>query len=322
MRPTATSLNRIPVFLLTGFLGSGKTTLLNRLLAHSPKSAVIINEFGAMPIDQQLLREHKAPLSVLVGGCLCCQVKGSLSPMLKNLRMGWESGTIAFDRVIIETSGVANPEPVMDSLLRERWLAARFSLQAVICTVSAVMDAANFETFPEVKAQIAWADTVVLTQTDLATSGQIEEASNFLAHFAPAAKRLTAVNGDVDMDAILGLALTLRPMIQSHAFGLAEHSFSSVGVQLATPIIWEVLQSALLSTMAEYQSSLLRIKGLVYVSGQDTPVLVQATADRLYPPTLLPLRPTDDGVGRLVFISRGELVHLTDNFLAKLRCGT
>ncbi|MDO9141147.1 MAG: GTP-binding protein, partial [Methylobacter sp.] len=89
-RPSKT-IERIPVFIISGFLGSGKTTLLNRLLSHAPKSAVIINEFGTTPIDQQLLREHKVPLSTLVGGCLCCQVIGSLTPLLKNLRMAWDS---------------------------------------------------------------------------------------------------------------------------------------------------------------------------------------------------------------------------------------
>ena len=108
MKPSSSKvIERIPVFIISGFLGSGKTTLLNRLLSHAPKSAVIINEFGIAPIDQQLLRDHKVPLSTLVGGCLCCQVKGSLTPLLKNLRMAWESGDSPFERVIIETSGVA-----------------------------------------------------------------------------------------------------------------------------------------------------------------------------------------------------------------------
>ena len=161
LSPSSKVIERIPVFIISGFLGSGKTTLLNRLLSHAPKSAVIINEFGTTPIDQQLLREHKVPLSTLVGGCLCCQVIGSLTPLLKNLRMAWDSGNKPFERVIIETSGVANPEPVLDILLRERWLAKRYSLQGVIATVSAIMDDAHFGYFPEAQAQIAWADTVV-----------------------------------------------------------------------------------------------------------------------------------------------------------------
>lgn len=153
-------IERIPVFIISGFLGSGKTTLLNRLLSHAPKSAVIINEFGTTPIDQQLLREHQIPLSTLVGGCLCCQVIGSLTPLLKNLRMAWDAGNKPFERVIIETSGVANPEPVLDVLSRERWIAGRYSLQGVITTVSAVMDEDISTTFlkrkPLVPGQTRW----------------------------------------------------------------------------------------------------------------------------------------------------------------------
>jgi G3E family GTPase len=93
LKPSTKVIERIPVFIISGFLGSGKTTLLNRLLSHAPKSAVIINEFGTIPIDQQLLREHQVQLSTLVGGCLCCQVIGSLTPLLKNLRMLGIPGT-------------------------------------------------------------------------------------------------------------------------------------------------------------------------------------------------------------------------------------
>ena len=120
------SIQRIPVLVLTGFLGSGKTTLLNRLLTGLPRSAVIINEFGVTPIDQQLLREHNIPLSTISGGCLCCEVRDALAPVLKNLRMAWDNAgdKKPFDRIIIETSGVANPEPVLDVLLGQNWLSA------------------------------------------------------------------------------------------------------------------------------------------------------------------------------------------------------
>lgn len=305
---------RIPVYLLSGFLGSGKTTLLNRLLAHAPQSAVIINEFGATPIDQQLLRDHHAPLSVLAGGCLCCQVKGSVSPLLKNLRMGWEAGTVAFERVIIETSGVANPEPILDVLLRDRWLAARYSLQAVISTVSAVMDTAHFGYFPEAKAQIAWADTIVLTQTDLADAAQVAAMNGLLDSFNPAAIRLTAVNGDADVETLLNFAKPLR-LVRPAADQPAGHEFSSVCVPLVSPVPWEQLQAALLASMARYRPQLLRLKGMVYTPGSDAPLLVQGTGDRLYPPTRMEARPSDDGVGRLVFIGAGDLAEVAGSFL-------
>jgi len=111
---------KIPVIVITGFLGSGKTTLLNRLLADGVKTAVVINEFGTTAIDQELLQNQDIPMTVLSGGCLCCQVKGALSPTLKNLWMAWQNTKIKpFERIIIETSGVASPEPILDTLLRE-----------------------------------------------------------------------------------------------------------------------------------------------------------------------------------------------------------
>ncbi|MDP2099505.1 MAG: GTP-binding protein [Methylobacter sp.] len=317
-RPSKT-IERIPVFIISGFLGSGKTTLLNRLLSHAPKSAVIINEFGTTPIDQQLLREHKVPLSTLVGGCLCCQVIGSLTPLLKNLRMAWDSKDRPFERVIIETSGVANPEPVLDILLRERWLAARYSLQGVITTVSAVMDEDYFDYFPEAQAACAWADTVVMTQTDLATAEQIERIGARLNQLAPAATRLTAVQGELDPELLLNFPRKFRRLRGTEELDLPDHGFSSISLQLEHPLPWERLQKALEYLVSHYPKQLVRLKGMVYTPGQNQPLLVQGAAGRLYPETRLPARASDDGIGRLVIITHGEVKALTEDLMAQLR---
>lgn len=313
------AIERIPVFIISGFLGSGKTTLLNRLLSHAPKSAVIINEFGTTPIDQQLLREHKVPLSTLVGGCLCCQVIGSLTPLLKNLRMAWDSGDRPFERVIIETSGVANPEPVLDILLRERWLAARYSLQGVITTVSAVMDEDYFDYFPEAQAACAWADTVVMTQTDLATAEQIERIGARLNQLAPAATRLTAVQGVLDSELLLNFPRKFRRLRGTEELDLPDHGFSSISLQLEHPLPWERLQKALEYLVSHYPKQLVRLKGMVYTSGQNQPLLVQGAAGRLYPEMRLPARTSDDGIGRLVIITHGEVRALAEELMTQLR---
>ena len=164
--------------------------------------AVIINEFGTTPIDQQLLREHNIPLSTLSGGCLCCQVRDALAPVLKNLRMAWEGkDEKPFDRIIIETSGVANPEPVLDVLLRQGWLSARYNLQGVIATISAVQGSGNLARFPDAHAQIAWADTVVITHTDLADVEQIQMLERQIKRLSPTAHQVVAVNGRSGMTA-------------------------------------------------------------------------------------------------------------------------
>jgi len=221
--------------------------------------------------------------------------------------------------VIIETSGVANPEPVLDILLRERWLAARYSLQGVIVTVSAGMNTEHFDYFPEAQAQIAWADTVVMTQTDLATAEAIAELDARLSALAPAATRLTAVQGELDHKALLNLPNKFRRLRDNDLPELAEHGFSSITLQLEHPLPWERLQKALEYLMTRYPKQLVRVKGMVYTSEQNQPLLVQGGAGRLYPATRLPVRASDDGVGRLVIITLGEAKGLAEELTTQLR---
>jgi G3E family GTPase len=307
----------IPVTLLSGFLGSGKTTLLNRLLAQEPHSAVIINEFGSTPIDQQLLREHQIPVSTLAGGCLCCQVIGSLSPLLKNLRMAWESkAEKPFSRIFIETSGVANPEPVLDTLLRDRWLAARYRLEGMITTVSAVNGLEVLNRFPEAQAQVAWADTLVITQTDLAAAGQTESLLAELARLAPASVRLQAVQGEVDLESVMTSA-PARYRLKS-SLAMPEHPFYSVSLQLEQ-VVWERLQAVLEALLQRYAGRLVRIKGLVYTPDDSRPLLVQAAGSVLFPAVRLSAKANDDGLGRLVFITDGREAGFSDGLMAVLR---
>jgi G3E family GTPase len=306
------TLRRIPIYIISGFLGSGKTTLLNRLLSHAPKSAVIINEFGATGIDQQLLREHNVPLSTLVGGCMCCQIRGSLTPILKNLRMAWDANNNYFERVIIETSGVANPEPVLDILLKDRWLAARYSIQGAITTVSAIMDVQHFERFPEITAQIAFADSVVLTQTDLAEALQQQSIQAKLDQLAPAAIHIIAVQAKIDANSILNTGKKLRAL-HTHTLPIVpNHAFHTISIQLPSVMPWPQLQTALNYLTTHYCEQLVRLKGLVYTPEHKQPLLIQGVAGKLYPPTYLSYRSSDDGIGRLVFISEGELKGLSE----------
>jgi len=328
------AIERIPVIVITGFLGSGKTTLLNSLLKAAPKSAVIINEFGSTPIDQQLLRDHKVPISVLAGGCLCCQVRGSLTPVLKNLRMAWDAnnshassqladgihtipGDKPFDRVIIETSGVANPEPVLDTLLRERWLSARYHLHGVITTVSATTGAESLERFTEAKAQLGWADTVALTHSDLASPTQLAAASIWLDKLAPSYARLNVVQGVVEPDLILGLSKKIIPLGQLQ--NDVEHRFNSISLQLDDPIAWPRLQIALESLLNKHSQHLVRLKGVIFTPEHPEPLLIQGVSNKLYQPVRLPFRSTDDGKGRLVFITEGDVSSLAEDLMAIFR---
>jgi G3E family GTPase len=164
--------SKLPVILLTGLLGSGKTTLLNRLLNHWSDSAVLINEYGAEPIDRRLVEQHCIPITSLGGGCLCCQIRGALVPTLKNLWMEWNAQK-NFQRLIIEANSTASPESVLDVLLRERWLSARLHVQSVVCTLAVPTAGEQLNRFPEAWAQSTWADVLVLTQADLADADEL-----------------------------------------------------------------------------------------------------------------------------------------------------
>jgi len=306
--------SRLPVLVLTGFLGSGKTSLLNGLLERWPRSAVLINEFGALPVDQRLVERHGISVSVLGGGCLCCQMRGTLIPTLKNLWMAWNAGH-GFERLIIESSGVASPEPVLDSLLKERWLAPRLQLQSVVTTLAVPAGLEQLDRFPEAMAQVIWADALVLTQADLADAAGLAALEARLAQIAPATPRLRAAFGRLEAADLPG-PVGIRRVPSGAA--LPAHSFHSFSVGLDAPVAWEGLRQVLEAALQREGSRLLRIKGVVYLPDEPGPVAVHASGGRLHPPTPLARRAAEDGKGRLVFITEGESEGLAERVQAEL----
>lgn len=313
---------RLPILVLTGFLGSGKTTLLNRMLREWPRSAVLINEFGETPVDHRLLEQQNLPLMTLSGGCLCCQIRGTLAPVLKNLRMAWgQPDAPEFERVILETSGVASPEPVLDTLLRDHWLASRYRLLGIVATLSAPAAREQIERFPEAQAQAAWADVLVLTQTDLAEPAEISRLDARLDGLAPATPRVRAVQGGIEPDALLA----------SIGFGYRRvpdgsdrpaHGFRSLSLHLRAAVAWPLLSGTLERLLERHGARLVRIKGVVRVPDRYEPVAVQGAAGRLFLPLALPARAGDDGLGRLVFITDGVVEGLAEELLLELGGGS
>ena len=307
-------LNKIPVIVITGFLGSGKTTLLNRLLAETLKSAVIINEFGSTPIDQDLLQQNGMPLTILAGGCLCCQIKGTLAPTLKNLWMAWNSASEKpFDRIIIETSGVASPEPILDTLLRERWLAKHYQLQQLITTVAVPSALEQLARFSEVNAQIAWADLLLLTHIDNANQQQIDQVEQQLTALAPATPQIK--HWQVNQ-----LAKLKPPNIRvlSTQTELPNHGFHSVSINLQNPPTWPQLQTLLQDFVTRYSKQLLRIKGVIYPNDHSQVLAIHATTNTLYPPTALTTPTSTEQHSKLVFIGSEDLDSLKAEFLEQL----
>src|SRR5512143_1821829 len=198
----------LPITLLTGFLGSGKTTVLNHLVRTLPRTAILMNEFGEVALDHQLLQKMEGPMALLAGGCVCCTISGSLSPTLKNLWMARQKGDIpAFERVIIETTGIADPAPVLDNLLHDNWVRARFRLDGVVTTVDALFGMGQLDAHFEAVKQVAVADRLLLTKTDLAPAEAVAALRERLAALNPAADIVTVTHGALDPAAIQNLGL-------------------------------------------------------------------------------------------------------------------
>lgn len=328
----------IPVTLLTGFLGSGKTTLLNQLLRRLPLTAVVMNEFGEIGLDHQLLEETRGPLALLSGGCVCCQVQGALAPTLKNLYLSRDSGKLPpYERILIETTGIADPAPILDTLLSERWIAARHKLDGVVTTVDAVLGAGQLDDHHEAVRQVAVADRLLLTKTDQAGCEQIGALHKRLAELNPAAPILDVVNGNADPEWITGLGLfsaegkhpdvarwlahqRYRPAARSLLGGvvrqptLHDERIRAFSLTFDQPLDWVGVSSALEMLQAFKSKNLLRMKAIVNIKGKANPLVLHGVQHLFYPPAELPDWPDDDHRSRFVFIT----ADLEESFVAKL----
>lgn len=333
----------LPVTLLTGFLGSGKTTVLNHLVRTLPRTAILMNEFGEVALDHQLLEKMDGPMALLSGGCVCCTISGSLSPTLKNLWMARQKGDIpAFERVIIETTGVADPAPVLDNLLNDRWVRARFRLDGVVTTVDAQHGMGQLDAHFEAVKQVSVADRLLVTKTDLAPANSVTALTARLRTLNPAAEIVTVTNGEIDPARIQNLGLwnaetksaDVARWLQAaryqpaHAGKLgarpdkAPHDkrIRAFSVVLDTPLDPYGLQAALSMLTSFRAENLLRFKAIVNLVGETQPVVLHGVQHVLYPEVKLDAWPDDatgpDGshASRFVFITRD----LDPDFVEKL----
>jgi G3E family GTPase len=312
----------IPVTVLTGFLGSGKTTLLNALL-RSPAmepTAVIVNEYNEVGIDDVLLRDSASNAVLLGNGCICCSLQEALPVTLETLRADANGGRIPpFRRVVVETTGLANPAPVMQTVMRDPGLTDHFRLGGLIATVDAVNGCRTFDVHAESIHQAAIADRIVITKTDIAPRDRVEALTQRLGSVNPGAKRLTVVDGHVDPAELLDVHLFKAgggidldnwlpvdaPATQAHDHATHNHDIATFSVVRDRPIAWEAFAQWLEAVMLRRGPDLLRVKGIVAIAEQpEEPVVIHGVQDVFHPPVSLPRWPTADRRTRLVFITR------------------
>jgi G3E family GTPase len=296
---------RIPVSIVTGFLGAGKTTLIRALL-ESPEgadTALIINEFGEIGIDNALLRASSDATVLLGNGCLCCTVRSDLQESLRTLFADRARGAVpSFRRVVIETSGLADPGPLLQTFASDRALGQEFHLQALVTVIDAPNGARNLASAPEAREQVALADRIVLTKTDLADPSPLIEQIIPLT----AAPVEHAINGAIDPAYLLDERLDLPVRIPEHDHAHAHsHGIDSFAIVFDKPLHWPAFEQAMAVLTALRGPDLLRVKGIVAVEGTKGPVVVHAVQHTAHRPIELEAWPDDDRRSRLVFITRG-----------------
>ncbi len=330
MDPTRSS-PPIPVTLLTGFLGSGKTTVLNHILKQPDmaETAVIVNEFGEIGIDHLLVESATDDIVLMASGCLCCTVRSDIADTLLNLFVGRANCKVPnFVRVVIETTGLADPAPILHTLISDPLVAARYSLDGVVAVVDAVNGATTLDNQPEAVKQAAVADRLLLTKSDLATPATAEALRARLAALNPSAPIIGVAHGAVDPALLFNLgfynpqtkSVDVQRWLRDEAFA-AEHAHDhdhegldvnrhddrirAFCIVRDRPISWAALATWLDALATMRGDDLLRLKAIVALSDRpDEPVVVHGVQHLFHPPVLLPNWPSEDHRTRMVFITR------------------
>jgi G3E family GTPase len=296
---------RLPVVAVTGFLGSGKTTLVRALLAkpEGANTAVVVNEYGEVGIDDALLRSSSDVTVLLGNGCMCCNVRTDLQETLRGLFADRARGAVpSFERVVIETSGLADPGPVLQTFATDRGLGREFYLQALVAVVDAVGGLGNLEQMPEARKQVALADRIVVTKTDLTGAEAIKSLIGCIGSLNTAPVAIAA-KGEIEPSFLLAEPALAR---RSFDLGGAEHTHGlcSFSVIFEKPLSWPSFEQAMAVLTALRGPDLLRAEGLLAVEECRGPVVVHVVQHVAHPPVELEDWPDDDRRSRLVFVTR------------------
>ncbi|MDX8346895.1 GTP-binding protein [Cognatiyoonia sp. IB215446] len=334
---------RVPVTLLTGFLGAGKTTLLNSLIRDpgAGRIAVVINEFGDVGLDHDLIEESTEETILLPSGCLCCSIRGDLMKSLGKLIARRNSGSLAFDRVVIETTGIADPGPILHSFVVDRLVGPYFRMDGIVTVADAATGSTTLQKQFEAASQVAMADLIVLSKLDLVTPAALARFEAQIAEINATATRVRAAHGHVATKKLFGLSAmraNVTPDVVSKWLGAGaappdplaglsgfapkpdkpaalsaptdaapahhNHRINSASIEMAEPVAADVFDFWLETLMTIKGPNILRIKGILHVEGMNWPFVFHGVQHIFDPPVPLKSWTHEDKTSRVVVIAR------------------
>jgi len=318
--------NRVPVSLVTGFLGSGKTTLLNHLVSQPgmESTALVINEFGEVGLDHLLVESAIENTLLLENGCICCSIRGDLVDTLLDLFRKADSGEIPrFDRILIETTGIADPVPIVRTLDSDPAAADRCRLDLVVTLLDGVQGLRQISDHDEVVAQVAVADIILVSKSDLVDETDTQRLRDALASINPAGGIRSISHGEVDPDSLFAEGASRDATASDNGPGHAHNhtdahrhgEISTCSIVHGPALDPERLRAWLRMIVSLRPHALLRIKGYAHVRGMDEPLLLQAVGPVVSPPETIDSWPDDRPETRLVLIFKGlEPASISESF--------
>ena len=302
--------DRLPLFIVTGFLGSGKTTLLQRLLREegADGTGIVVNEFGEVGLDHTLLVHAEEHIELVDGGCICCARRSDIGRSIHDLVVkARRGGRRALDRLVIETSGLADPAPIVSFLGKDPWMRANIELAGVVCVLDGVNAEKTLAAHTTARRQLAVAATVLVTKRDMRLAAEMDTLASMAHDISPDCRLYDTQDPDFGIETVFrreGPARTCRPPITAddpdHLDG-----WSSFVLPLEGAVDWPAFTLWLSALLHAHGDRILRVKGMVRTSSSEDALVIHGVQHVMHPPRHMPLSETDDVRPYLVFITQG-----------------